>query len=284
MAARVSQTVIAALSASNLAFTRASQIVVASIVSADSTVRASQVAITAIGRTTALTRASQITITVLVWNYEVPMPSTYPDLPGLAYSVIKRPKWFTGVATSTTGREVRVAYAQNPLWEWDLTYDYLPDQRTASSASNSDLKTLLGFYLSVQGGFNAFRFRDPDDHSVTGQLLGTTDGTNTTWVLIRGFGGADGAGVEPVGWIDDTQPFNIYLNGTLVDPSTYDLLTTIGVLQQVRFHTAPSTGQTLTCDMSYFYSVRFKDDTYDFEKFMDKLWSTHTVTLISQRN
>ena len=35
--------------------------------------------------------------------------------------------------------------------------------------------------------------------------------------------------------------------------------------------------------MSFFYYVRFKEDTYDFEKFMDKLWSQRMITLASQR-
>ena len=69
----------------------------------------------------------------------------------------------------------------------------------------------------------------------------------------------------------------------MADPSTYDLLTTTPVNQQVRFHTAPASGQVVTVDMTYYYYVRFKDDHYDFEKFMNNLWSLQTITLMSQR-
>jgi hypothetical protein len=283
MSVRVSQQIVAALSATNLAHTRASQSVVANLARADAHTRASQSTLSSLANARATVHAAQIVVSILVWTHRIEMPALYPTLPGLTYSVIKRPKFFTGIGKSTTGREVRVGYALNPLWEWDLTYNYLPDQRTAASASDSDLKLLVGFYLSQTGSLQTFQFEDPDDNSVTAQVLGSTDGVTTTWVLQRSFGGGDGSGSEPVGWVNTSQPFHVYLDGALVDPASYDLLTTIGVNQQVRFHSAPETGHVLTVTMRYYFAVRFSADTYDFEKFMDKLWSIQTITLASQR-
>lgn len=278
---------------------RASQVVLEVLVQADPTMRAGQsvleVLLTGLNRRasqsllevllTGLNRRSgQQLAEILVWNHRVLMPDLYPTLPGLAYSVIKRPKFFTGIGTSAVGREVRVAYAVNPLWEFDLTYNYLPDVLTASSATASDFKTLIGFYLAHSGAFQGFAFEDPDDHTVTAQPLGTTDGTTTNWTFARSFGGGSGQIIEPIGWLNTSAPINVYLAGTIVSPSLYTLLTTQGCLQQVKFTTAPTTGQAISADFSYRFSVRFKEDHYDFEKFMDKLWSLASVTLMSQRD
>lgn len=279
MAARSTQGVIAALSVVGLAYTQASQVVVAALTQVKLLpVRASQIKLEAMVAPTTNARASCVVVEVLVWNYEVVMPSVYPVLPGLSYSVIKRPKWFTGTGTSASGREVRVGYAANPLWEWDLTYEFLRD-----TISQNELKTLMGFYLSQAGSLGGFLFLDPDDHAVAAQAIGTTDGTTTLWTLQRTFGGNDGTGTEPIGYVNTGAPFNVYLNGTLADPSTYDLLTTAPVNQQIRFHAAPASGQAITVDMGFYYYARFKDDHYDFEKFMDRLWTLQTVTLMSLR-
>lgn len=300
MAIRSTQDVIAALTLSDAPHTLVTQLAV-SVVATGVGVRTTQVAfemlayssargfasqidLTALVGVSSNTHVSQCVLSVLVWNYEVSMPSIYPTLAGLTYSVIKRPKWFTGVGVSASGREVRVAYAANPLWEWDLTYNYLPDYQSDSSTTPSDLKQLLGFYLSVSGGFGGFLFKDPDDNSVTGQAIGTTDGTTTMWTLVRTYGGGDGVGVEPIGYVNADITFNLYVAGTLVDPATYDVLNTTPVAQQIRFHTAPATGHAITADFGFYYYCRFKDDHYDFEKFMDRLWSLATVTLMSQRN
>jgi uncharacterized protein (TIGR02217 family) len=205
-------------------------------------------------------------------------PVYYPDLPGLTFSVIKRPKFYNSIAIAASGREVRVGYAQFPRWEWDLTYDYLPDKQTGSSATSSDLRDLLGFYLSCTGTLSGFVFLDPDDCTVSAQFLGTGDGTTTTFPLIRSFG-LNGF-YEPVGYVDPTG-FVGYVNGVA---SACGIDSSIPCNQTVTFSTAPASGAIVTCDMNYYFYVRFKEDTTEYEKFMDKLWSSRLITLISLRD
>lgn len=299
MAVRATQAVIAALTLNNVPHTLVSQLAVSVIITGVG-VSATQVALEVISTESPHLFASQLDLAVLagfsphifasqfvlevlVWNYEVPMPPIYPTLAGLTFSVIKRPKWYTGIGSAASGREVRVAYAVNPLWEWDLTYSYLPDEPTASATTNSDLKQLLGFYLAASGAFGGFLFQDPDDNTVTGQTLGTTDGSTTIWTLVRTYGGSDGTGTEPIGYVNSGVTLHLYLAGTLVDPASYDVLTTTPVNQQIRFHTAPTTGQAITATFGFYYYCRFKEDHQEFEKFFDKLWSLATVTLMSLR-
>ena len=280
--ARASQSVVsAALSVSALAHT--TQYVIGSLTGIDSTVRASQSVLASLAGINSTLRASQFKLEVLIWNQEVFMPAIFPVLPGLAYSVIKRPSFFNASAASISGREIRVAYAQYPLWEWDLTFDYLPDEPTASSATASDLQQLMGFYLSQSGGFGGFLFKDPDDHTVTAQVIGTTDGVTTQYTLIRTYGGSDGTGTEPVGYVDTGATFAVYLDGVLASGASYNVVTTNPVSQVLAFTSAPAAGHVITVTYTYYYYVRFKDDTYEFEKFMDKLWSQRLLTLKSLR-
>jgi hypothetical protein len=283
LAVRATQ-IVASISVSDVPFVLVTQIVVAVATSPIAGVFATQVGLSAATAPLPVVRVSNLALSIMVWTHEVPMPALYPTLPGLGYSVIKRPRFYGGIGKSATGREVRVAYAVNPTWEWDLTYDYLPDQQTDSSATASDLKELIGFFLSQTGTLQAFRFLDPDDNQVSGQLIGETDGVTTAWVLQRSFGGSSGVGTEPIGWLNTDLAFNVYLDGALQDPASYDRLLTAGVFQQIRFHATPAAGKVISVDMHYYFSVRFSADTYDFEKFMDKLWSTQTITLVSQRD
>ena len=224
--------------------------------------------------------ASQLIAEILVWNRNVTTPAIFPTttLAGLGYSVIKRPRAFVGQATAGSGWNVRIGYAANPIWEWELTYDLLSD-----AISPSDLKLLLGFWLACNGNLTPFLFLDPDDNSVTGQAIGTTDGSTTNYTLVRTYGGSSGSGTEPVGYVNTGATFNVYLAGVLQSASTYTVLTTTPVAQVLKFNSAPTSGKAITVDMSYYYYARLKDDTNDFEKFMYQLWSLKKLTLQSLR-
>ncbi len=225
--------------------------------------------------------ASQIALEILIHVGAPYMASAYPSLIGLTYSVVKRPIWNTGVGTSASGREVRVGLYANPIWEFDLAYDFLPDNNEGSTAS--DLKTMMGFFNSTAGALLPFNFTDPDDNSVVGQAIGTGDGTTTTFTFVRTYGGNDGNSTEPVGNLNLNNVLNIYVAGVLQASSAYSLVTSTPVAQQVKFNTAPAAGDAITADFSFYYYVRFKDDKYNFTKFMNQLWSLKKVTLRSVR-
>lgn len=124
----------------------------------------------------------------------------FPTLPGQGWSVHKKPTFSSMVSSHVSGREVRTALYQNPIWQFELTFDGLDG--TASSAYGglgaSSLQALMGLFLQCQGQFGAFLYFDPTDYSVANQPFGTGDGTTTTFQLQRTLGGFG----EPV-----TQPF-----------------------------------------------------------------------------
>ena len=134
-------------------------------------------------------------------------PGALPFLPGLGWSVHRRPTFDTIVATHPSGAEVRLALWQNCLWEFELSYDALASNAAYPGAGNQTLQTLLGFYLARGGQHGTFLFIDPDFNAMVGQGIGAGDGTTIVFPFYRVFGGQ----VEPVSWV--TAVAAIYLDG-----------------------------------------------------------------------
>jgi hypothetical protein len=256
--------------------------------------RASQVNAEALHDFLVTLRAGQIVLEILVYNKEVGVPLIFPgmsgnpndlsSLPGLDINVTWRPKAINApVQTHSSGREVRVSYSQYPLHEFEVSYNLLRDR-----LGETELKTFFGFFLALSGSLNGFLMRNPDDYMVKSQSFVTTDGVNQQFgPLVRTYGANGFTGTEPVGYVDTTATFNLYVDGNLVDPHDpvwgYSVLATQPVNQLVHFPLVPPAGHVLTVDMTYFYYVRFADDTMDFEKFMNRLWRVQKVKLMSLR-
>ena len=195
------------------------------------------------------------------------MTAIFPTLPGLSWSVTKQPRFATRVQRAVSGRELRALDQPNPTWTWTLTYSVLRD-----GGGYDELRTLMGFFLEQQGSFASFLFVDPGDNRVTGQVLGTGDGSTAAFQLVRAMGGF----AEPI-----TAPnavANVYVNGVVQSPSAYSVGATTGV---VTFTTPPPAGDAVSADFTYSFLVRFADDSAEFENFMFQLWSLRQVKLQS---
>lgn len=126
-------------------------------------------------------------------------------LRGLAFDVQKRPTFSNKTATHTSGEDTVTGYWENPRWDYTVTYDYLPDRPV--SVGETDLRMLMGFFLSMRGSFKAWLFQDPDDYIVTDGYQITFDGVTTDFNLVRGMGGF----YEPIGQLNTDYPLHVYL-------------------------------------------------------------------------
>jgi hypothetical protein len=278
-AARVSQVVAEPLVTGD-PNARVSQVVAEPLVRGDANARVSQVVAEPLIRGTANARVSQLVVEVLCLQLEVPMPPVFPTLIGLGYNVKWSPVFYNmPTDTAATGADVDLGLADEPLHDFELTYGFLRDQ-----FGNTEFKTMMGFFLRLGGTRGRFLFPNPDDRSVTGQFLVTTDGVNSVFgPLKRTFGIGDNSGTEAVGWVDQTEPFNLYWNGVLQDPATYQILGDLPKNQQIKFLNTPAADIEVTVDMSYFYYCKFPDNTNTFEKFLDRIWLLNKMTLHSCR-
>ena len=225
-------------------------------------------------------RASQIYLLVLCNSVGREMPAVYPTLIGLDYSVIKRPITFGEVGQAASGREVRIAYSDVNVWEWELTYSYLPDFSGAGSTT-SDMKTMMGFFLQTRGNIFGFLFKDPDDHHMTIGGFAFTDGVTSDYTISRFFNDDGDSPREPIGYVDTSEPVQVYLDADLQDPSSYDVVTTLPCRQQIHFHSTPASGRVVAVTCTFYFYVRFKDPQYDFEKFANQIWSLNKIVLRS---
>lgn len=205
------------------------------------------------------------------------MTAIFPALPGLGWSVTKAPRFASRVQRAVSGRELRVLDQPYPIWNWTLTYALLRDKWYARGAAGlgvgyDELRTLAGFFLQQQGMLTPFLFDDPTDDAVSGQAIGAGDASASSFQLVRNMGGF----AEPI-----TAPNTlaaVYFNGVLQSPAGYAVDPNSGL---VTFATPPPAGQAITADFTYWFRVRFADDTAEFENFMYQLWQLKQVKLQS---
>ena len=205
------------------------------------------------------------------------MTAIFPSLPGLGWSVVKSARFATRIQRAVNGRELRALDQPYPVWSWTLTYPLLRDKSDTRAPSGpgigyDELRTLAGFFLQQQGAFQPFLFDDPADDRVTAGFLGTGDSSNSVFQLVRNMGGF----AEPV-----TAPNTvsaIYFDGIVQPAGNYTVDAATGL---VTFATPPPAGQAVTADFTYYFRVRFADDTAEFENFMIQLWQARQIKLQS---
>jgi uncharacterized protein (TIGR02217 family) len=200
-------------------------------------------------------------------------PLSFPTLAGLGWSVHKKPVFSTIVASHVSGREVRDALYQNPIWQFELTFDGLSSSPTSYPGLGANsMQTLMGFFLACQGQYNTFLYTDPNDSGATDITFATGDGTTTVFTFSRYMG----AFLEPVGWV--TSVSNVYLNG--VNQAAGWSLSTPNSLV---FTSAPGGGASIAASFTYAFQCRFDSDDQDFEEFMSNLWKADSIKFRSVR-
>lgn len=204
----------------------------------------------------------------------------YPDMPGLGYSVNWMPE-FANLPTQIAANkaEIDLKLEDEPVHGFELTYEFLRNE-----GSYQELKKFAGFWLRIGGVSGRFLFSFPDDNTVTGEVIGTTDGSSTDYgPITRTFGDGDDTGTEAVGYINTDEPYTVYLDGTPVASDQYTFDTTYPKRQMISWLLPPSADQEITIDCSFYYYCKFADDTMTFEKFVSTMWEVKKVTLKSLR-
>lgn len=89
----------------------------------------------------------------------------YPTLPGLTFPVLKTAEFDTLVTAAPNKYETGLPQTVNPLWSWELVYDFLRDN-PGGAFTAGELRTLLDFFLYQGGQAGRFLFLDIDDNYV----------------------------------------------------------------------------------------------------------------------
>ena len=186
----------------------------------------------------------------------------FPDLPGLSWSRKKTPIWSTKVQTSASGKELRTSYFSFPKYQFSLSYEVLRE------TGQAELQALIGLFNKCRGSFDTFLYTDPDDCTVSNQVIGKGDGTTKIFGLVRTYSGF----TEPIGAINGTP--TVYLNDA---PATgYTISGNV-----ITFAIAPSSGTVISWSGNYYFNCRFIQDSMEFNQFLSKLWEAKKVEFVS---
>ncbi len=204
----------------------------------------------------------------------MPTPPSFPTLAGQAWGSHKKPVFSTVVASHVSGREVRTPLYQNPVWEFEVTFDGLDSTSTGAygQLGAQSLQSLMGLFLACQGQYGTFLYTDPTDSSVMNGAIATGDGATTTFTFARYLA----TFFEPVGWV--TSVANVYLNG-VDQPSGWALSPPNSLV----FTAAPGVGVSITATFAYAFQCRFADDSQEFEQVMANLWKAEGLKFRSVR-
>lgn len=137
---------------------------------------------------------------------------------------------------------------------------------------NLNSKHLWDFFLRGLALLTHFLYKDPDEVNVmTGVTLGTGDGSQRKWDYTKTFA----CFVEPCGYVDPAT-IKIYFDD--VEQLTGWVFVSPN---QVEFTLPVSIGTVITTDYTWYYRVRFGEDTQTYNQFMFHLWELGTLTLQS---
>ncbi|MBV9286740.1 MAG: glycoside hydrolase TIM-barrel-like domain-containing protein [Hyphomicrobiales bacterium] len=198
-----------------------------------------------------------------------PSFSTFPTVATLGWSVHVRPRYATDVAAKVSGREARRSAHANPYFDLELTYEVL-----RAAAPSHELQTIAGFFEQMGGAAMPFFFAPPGLSTVSGQRIGTGDGTTTSFALMQIVGGA----TLPVYGTSGVSA--VYLNGV---SQASGWSASSGYAPAITFSTAPALGVAIAADFGALWLCRFTEDVLDLEEFMAILWALRTLKLKTVR-
>ncbi|MDG4602581.1 MAG: DUF2460 domain-containing protein [Defluviicoccus sp.] len=170
--------------------------------------------------------------------------------PEISYGATAGPEFSTTVITVRSGAEQR-----NRNWAAArLRFDASTGIKTRAQA-----EAIIAFFRARGGRAQGFRFKDWSDYRAVGQVLGTGDGTRTTFQLIKRYVSGGDEDVRTI-----TKPVagttTISINAT-PQPSGWSIDTSTGL---VTFVSAPASGAVISADFEFDVPVRFDTDRLEF--------------------
>ncbi len=180
---------------------------------------------------------------------------SYPLALGMDASVA--PEFSTSITVTASGHERR-----NSMWsDARLRFDVGPGVR-----SEVELGTLIAFFRARRGAARGFRLRDPSDFSSNGmmdvptasdQVLGTGDGQQSSFALVKRYGDGTEAQVRPITWpVSGSVLISVDGNPVLTGWTLQDS----GI---VTFSQPPVPGTEIRAGFLFDVPVRFAEDRLD---------------------
>jgi len=158
------------------------------------------------------------------------------------YPINEQVVFRTLISQTEHGLEQRRSKWLRPRRRFGIRFNALPKQ---------DFDAIWDFFIARRGSYEPFYFRNLHDDPVEDEVVGTGDGTTTTFSFANRY-------VVP-------ETDRVYLDGVLqVRDADYTIDTDAG---RITFATAPAQGVTITASYEFYRKVRFDIDNLQREQF-----------------
>lgn len=162
------------------------------------------------------------------------------------------PLFKTTVIGFGSGSEQRNQEWQFARGQWDAGYGI---------QNKADYTLLIEFFAARRGMLHSFRFKDWSDFEAARQTIGTGDGVEVNYQLIKSYTDTASTYVKNITrQIDST--LSLWVNGVLQTITTHY---TIGPLGVITFVTAPPDTELVEAQFEFDLPVRFDIDKLDLE-------------------
>src|SRR4029450_13169837 len=168
----------------------------------------------------------------------------FPD--NIAYGATGGPEFATTVVATGSGHEKRNVNWSEARGRWDVA---------SGLKKQAQIDELLGFFRARGGKAYGFRFKDWTDYKATGQLLGTGDGAQTQFQLVKHYPSGSVIEVRTI-----TKPVagsgHVYKEA-VEQVVGWSVAPTTGL---VAFSVPPALGVEVTADFEFDVPVRLDTD------------------------
>lgn len=162
------------------------------------------------------------------------------------------PQFKTSILGFGTGTEQRNQEWANARGVWDVAYGV---------QNKADYSSLIDFFTARRGMLHGFRFKDWSDFEATLVLLGTGDGIELDYQIVKTYGDAQSTYTRNI-----TRPIAstilVYVNAVLQTITTDYTITAKGF---ITFVVAPPSMEDVTCTFEFDVPCRFDMDHLELE-------------------
>lgn len=185
----------------------------------------------------------------------------FPALPSMAWDSQKTARWSTKIQKYGSGKRKSLSQWAYPEWDIECSYTCL---------NPAEIEQAAGFFNLVRGKFQPFLWKDPEDYKQTKVRIGTGNGVNTDFQLLRNLANLY---VEPVRDV---------VAGTLVVYAEDSLITvTLGADGWITTATPPAEGAVITASFEYYWRVVFDSDELNWTNFWYNYYKLNKITVVT---
>lgn len=187
----------------------------------------------------------------------------------IAYGSKGGPGFKTHVFASEGTAESRHQNWTYSRGRWDLSH---------SIRDMTDMDTIRAFFYNCYGRARGFRFKDWSDFQITDQVVGTGDGSNRVFNLIKEYGTGTYKYTrrlfKPV-----SGTISVKVNGVTVSAATYSVATATGILTFGVLN-APPNGHAVAVTCEFDVPVRFDTDKMSVKHSDHQLQTWDTIPIV----